>query len=386
MLMLSKSDFLLLPEIHFLNHGSFGAAPRVLVDECLHWQQRMERQPVLMHRDLPGLMHDARRDLAEFLGCDPRDMVYVSNSTFGVNVAAHAIARILQGGDEILTTDHEYGACMRAWEYHVRDTGARIVTASLPMPVPSIDEIGERIWSAVTERTRVLFLSHVTSPTAVRMPVDDLVRRARERGIITVIDGSHIPGHLDLDLEALGADIYTGNCHKWMCTPKGSAFLHVRRELQGLIGPLVMSWGPQGTPLHDSAFVDEHEYLGTRDPAPFLSVPAGIRWMRAHDWPTVQRTARDLVRRGMDRLLEIPGLQAMHADRSDEGLQMGAVILPDDTNVNDLKSILYDRYAIEVVVHRWLNVPILRFSTHAHTSVADIEAMLEAVRREVVAA
>lgn len=383
--MLSKSDFLLLPEIHFLNHGSFGAAPRVLVDECLRWQERMERQPVLMHRDLPELMRDARIALAAFLGCDPRDMVYVSNSTFGVNVAAHAIGRILQEGDEILTTDHEYGACMRAWQQHVVDRGVRIVAAQVPMPVPAYAELADLIWAKVTDRTRVLFLSHITSPTAVRMPVEALIRRANERGILTVIDGSHIPGHVELHLDTLGADVYTGNCHKWMCTPKGSAFLHVRREMQGLIGPLVVSWGPDGTPLHESAFVDEHEYLGTRDPAPFLSVPAGIRWMESNDWSEVQRRSRDLVRWGMDRLTEIPGLQAMHQHRDDEGTQMGAVILPSDTNVNDLKSILYDRYAIEVVVHRWKNVPILRFSTHAHTSHEDVAALVDAMTRQFVA-
>ena len=378
--MLTRDDYFLRPDIHFLNHGSFGATPRVLLDECRRWQERMEHQPVLMHRELPELMYQARIALATYLGCQAQDVVYVTNSTFGTNVAAHAIGRILGAGDEILVSDHEYGACIRAWNTHAVSRGAVIVTAHIPMPVPPIDDIADIIWAGVTERTRVLFLSHITSPTAITLPIAELVRRARQRGIITVVDGSHVPGHIPLHLDELGADIYTGNMHKWMCTPKGSAFLHVRRELQDAIGPIVVSWGPESQSLHHSSFIDEHEYLGTRDPAPFLTVPYAIEWMKANDWPAVQERARMLVRWCMDELTAIPGIRAMHADRRDEHLQMGAVLLPVGTNVDDLKRRLYDEYAIEVVVHAWRNAPIIRFSVHAHTTQRDLAALVAAVK------
>lgn len=377
--MLHRDDFFLRPDITFLNHGSFGATPRELLDECRRWQERMEQQPVLMHRELPQLMFEARTALASYLGCQAQDVVYVANSTFGSNVAAHALGRVLQPGDEILVTDHEYGACIRAWQRHAVDRGAVIVTAAIPMPVPAYDSLVDLVWSRVTDRTRVLFLSHITSPTAVTLPIAELIRRARERGIYTVVDGSHVPGHIALHLDELGADIYTGNCHKWMCTPKGSAFLHVRRSVQHLVGPLVVSWGPLSQSLHHSEFIDEHEYLGTRDPAPFLTVPYAIAWMQRNDWPTIQERANALVRWGIDALTQIPGIRPMHVDRADERLQMGAVILPEGTNVDDLKRKLYDEYAIEVVIHTWLETPILRFSVHAHTTQYDIAALVAAV-------
>jgi isopenicillin-N epimerase len=333
-----------------------------------------------MHRELPELMFQARTALADFLGCKAQDVVYVTNSTFGTNVAAHALGQRLQPGDEILVSDHEYGACIRAWHTHAVRHGAVIVTADIPMPVPSFDSLVDRIWSKVTDRTRILFLSHITSPTAITLPIAELVRRARERGIISVIDGSHVPGHIPLHLDELGADIYTGNLHKWMCTPKGSAFLHVRRELQDAIGPLVVSWGPLSQALHHSEFMDEHEYLGTRDPAPFLPVPYAIEWMQGNDWSAIQERSKALVRWGIDQLTMIPGIRAMHAERSDECLQMGAVLLPHGANVDDLKRKLYDEYAIEVVVHAWLQTPILRFSVHAHTTQEDIAALVSAIR------
>lgn len=378
--MISRDDFLLRKDIHFLNHGSFGATPLVMLDECRRWQERMEQQPVLMHRELAGHMHTARVALSDYLGCATQDLVYVANSTFGTNVAAHAIGKTLQPGDEILVSDHEYGACIRAWQAHACSRGAVIVTAPIPMPVPPLQDLVDLIWQHVTDRTRVLFLSHITSPTAITLPVEELVAKAKERGIITVIDGSHVPGHIPLHLQSLGADIYTGNCHKWMCTPKGSAFLYVRRDMQDMIGPLVVSWGAQNQTLHESLFIDEHEYLGTRDPAPFLTVPFGIRWMVEHDWAQVQERARDLARWGVDQLTALPGIRPMHADRRDEHLQMGAVLLPYDVSVDDLKRTLYDTYAIEVVVHRWLDQPILRFSVHAHTTQQDLVALVDALR------
>lgn len=378
--MLSHSDFLLREDIVFLNHGSFGACPRVILDEQRKWIERLEREPVLFFRELTGLMRTAREAMAEYVGAQPEDLVFVTNSTFGVNVAAHAFGSMLQPGDEILTTDHEYGACDRAWLQYCESKGVRYVRAEIPFPVPSSDEIAELIWSKVTSRTKVLFLSHITSPTAVRIPVEVLCDRAREAGIRTVVDGSHAPGHIPLDLSTLQTDIYTANCHKWMCTPKGSAFLWISPELQPLVPPLVVSWGNEIPTAGDGAFVDEHEYLGTRDVSPFLSVPFAIEWMKQQQWHDVQVHARTLARKAMSGLTSINGIDPLCVDGQDPLLQMAAVLLPQQTDTDHMKQWLYAEQAIEVVVHRWLGRPILRCSTHAHTSSSDIDRLVRAVQ------
>lgn len=378
--MLSRTDFLLRPDITFLNHGSFGACPRIVLNEQRRWIERMEEQPVLFFREVDMLMHDARASLATYIGARPQDVVYVTNSTYGVNVAAHAFGNHLQSGDEILTTDHEYGACDRAWHQHCVSKGIRYIRAEIPIPVPSSQELVEIIWSKVTARTKVLFLSHITSPTAVRLPVEELCARAKAAGIRSVVDGSHAPGHVPLDLSTLQADVYTANCHKWMCTPKGSAFLWVNEDLHQLMSPLIVSWGRASAEQQGGAFIVEQEYLGTRDLSPFLTVPFALRLMEEQPWSVIQNNARSIARQTMDLLTNIPGVSSVCIEGQDPLLQMTAVTLPAVTDVDRMKEWLYTERAIEVVVHRWLGYPILRSSAHAHTSIADVERLTDSVR------
>ncbi|MGH2437433.1 MAG: aminotransferase class V-fold PLP-dependent enzyme, partial [bacterium] len=213
-------------------------------------------------------------------------MVYVPNATVGVNIAARSLP--LGPGDEVLSTDHEYGALRRMWRTVCEERGARYIEARVPVPVTSGEEIVERIWGHVSSRTRVLFCSHITSPTALILPVAGLIGRAREAGITTVVDGAHGPGQIPIDLQALGKDIYAANCHKWVCAPKGSGFLYVRRELQPLIRPLVISWGGELEIRGVSSFLDELEWQGTQDLAAYLAVPAAIRFQREHHWDGVR--------------------------------------------------------------------------------------------------
>lgn len=378
--MLTRQDFVLRSDITFLNHGSFGSCPRELLDEQRRWIDRLEHQPVLYFRELMHEMQRARTALAEYVGARPENLVYVTNSTFGVNVAAHAIAETLRAGDEILSNDHEYGACNRAWKSHAVSKGAVYVQQHIPIPVPVESDLVEILWSGVTERTRVLFLSHITSPTGVQLPVAELCKRARDRGITTIVDGSHSPGHIPLDLSTLGCDIYTANCHKWMCTPKGSAFLWVAGDWIERMMPLVVSWGSDIPTAKDGYFVDEHEFLGTRDHSPFLTVPYAIDWMQRNDWDALQRRCRLLTLQGVEMLCSISGVRSISHGGQDPLLQLGTVILPEDTDTDAMKTWLYDERNIEVVVHRWLNVPILRFSVHAHTSESDILALHTAVQ------
>src|SRR5712691_10980583 len=278
---------LLGPDVVYLHHGSFGACPRPVFAAYQRWQLELERQPVdFLHYRFDGLMREAREKLAAFLGAAPDDLVYVTNATTGLNIVARSLA--LQAGDEVLSTDHEYGALDKTWTFVCGRRGARYVQARLPSPLESPDQVIESIWARVTERTRVLFVSHITSPTALIFPVEALVRRARPAGILTVIDGAHAPGQIPLHLADLGADFYVGNCHKWMCAPKGSGFLYARRDRQSLLAPLVVSWG------WPSGFVEEQQRQGTRDIAAFLSVPAAIEFLREHNWPAVQRACHAL--------------------------------------------------------------------------------------------
>lgn len=381
--MITRSDFLLRSDITFLNHGSFGACPIELLNEQRRWIERLESQPVLYFRELMHEMRSAREALGGYIGAKSQNLAFVTNSTFGVNVAAHAVAAQLQPGDEILSNDHEYGACNRAWNMHAVSRGAVYVQAHIPIPVPSASDVVEIIWSRVTERTKVLFISHITSPTGVRLPVEELCSRARERGIITIVDGSHSPGHIPLDLSTLGCDIYTANCHKWMCTPKGSAFLWVSDAWINRMKPLVVSWGSDIPTVGDGYFIDEHEFLGTRDHSPFLTIPYAIDWMERNDWPALQQQCRSLTESGVEQLCAIEGVTPIGVGGHDPVLQMGTVILPSNTNTDDMKTWLYNERNVEVVVHRWLDTPILRFSVHGHTTSNDIQLLCDCVQEYV---
>jgi isopenicillin-N epimerase len=234
------SHYLLDPHIIFLNHGSFGATPREVMMAYQEWQLRLENQPVqFMTRELlPALQH-ARQILGEHLNADADDLVYIPNATYGLNIIARSLQ--LEPGDEILTTDHEYGACENVWNCIGQKNGSVFVKQSIPLPMASPAEIADHFWQGVTPRTRVIFISHITSPTALRLPVEIICKRARAAGILTIIDGAHAPGQISLDLTDINPDFYIGNCHKWLQSPKGAGFLYAQRAIQTLLEPLVIS-------------------------------------------------------------------------------------------------------------------------------------------------
>jgi isopenicillin-N epimerase len=237
-----RDQFLLASNVIFLNHGSFGACPKPVFDTYQAWQRELEAQPVeFLGRRADKLLDEAREVLAEYLICHPDDVVYVPNATHGMNMIARSIP--LKAGDEILATDHEYGAVDLLWQFICEKTGATYIRHPMPLPMTTPQAFIDQFWSAVTPRTKVISISHLTSPTALIFPIAEIIKRAREAGIYTVIDGAHAPGQLSLNLTELDPDFYTGNCHKWLCAPKGAAFLYVRRDLHHLIDPLIVSWG-----------------------------------------------------------------------------------------------------------------------------------------------
>ncbi|HEX5839407.1 MAG TPA: aminotransferase class V-fold PLP-dependent enzyme, partial [Anaerolineales bacterium] len=324
-----KDHFLLDPGVVFLNHGSYGATPKPVFDAYQKWQRRLETQPVLfLGREFYSLIKESRRALGEYLHASAEDLVYIPNATHGVNIVARSLA--LDPGDEILTTDHEYGACDYTWEFVGSRTGTRYIRQPIPLPVETNEQIVEQFWKGVTPQTKVIYISHITSSTALRFPVEEISRRARQADILTIVDAAHAPGQIPVDLRALGADVVFGNCHKWMLAPKGAAFLYVRRELQDLIQPLIVSWGAHPTPdiASGSRFVDILQWTGTKDPAAALTVPEAIRFMEEHRWEEVRCESHALLRHAIEQVCDLTGMPPLYPLDSTFYSQMGIAPLP----------------------------------------------------------
>ncbi len=376
-----QSHFLLDPEVIFLNHGSFGATPKPVFDIYQEWQRQLETQPVkFLIKDFHENFRSARHQLAAFLGADPLNLVFIPNATFGMNVIARSLN--FQERDEVLTTNHEYGACDNIWSFLNRKTGLKVVRQKIPLPLPSPEEIADRIWEGMTAHTRLIFLSQITSPTAVRLPVEEICRKAREAGILTLIDGAHAPGQLDLNLEEIGADFYVGNCHKWLLAPKGSAFLHVLPERQELIEPLVVSWGwGENCPYEsDSRILTLLEWWGTIDPAAYLSVPAAIQFQEDHNWNDVRELCHTLVTETLVRIETLTGMPSIYGHNKGNFIQLGAAELPPGCQPDKLQSWLYDQNRIEIPIIEWENLWLVRPSVQGYNTREELDKLVEAVK------
>lgn len=361
-----------------MNHGSFGACPIPVFETYQNWQRELERQPVeFLGRRADDLLRTARESLGAYLNVRADDLVYVTNASVGINMVARSLP--LQPGDEILTTDHEYGAMNFTWEFVCRKTGARYIQHPIPLPVGDAAALVDSLWNAVTPRTRVIFISHITSPTALIFPVAELCRRARAAGIWTVIDGAHAPGQIPLDLTALDPDFYTGNCHKWLSAPKGAGFLYVRRDWQALVEPSVISWGWQ----EQYGFVDHHQWQGTRDLAAFLTVPAAINFQRDHNWDAVRRDCHALASEARGRMADLTGLDPITPDSPDWFGQMIALPLP-ACDAGMVKQRLYDEFRVEIPLVTWNGRQFIRASFQGYNTHTDLEHLLAAVRQVVL--
>ena len=367
--------YLLRRDIAFLNHGSFGACPGPVFETYQEWQRRLESQPVaFLGRDLSEYLTSARQPLARYLGTYPEQLVFVPNATLGMNIIARSLD--LQPGDEVLGTNHEYGAVERTWRFNCAQHGAHYRTQPIPLPVTSSQAIVDQLWEGVTERTRVIVISHITSPTALIFPVGEICRRARAQGILTVIDGAHAPGHIALDLDAIGADFYTGNCHKWLSSPKGAGFLYARPERQTLLQPLIVSWGWESRAPGLSRFHDYFDWTGTADPSAYLSVPAAIDFQAQHDWPSVRVACHRLVNDARARIAALTGLPHVVPDSDEWWGQMCVIPLP-PCDVVQLQRRLYDEHQVEVPLLEWDNRPYVRVSAQAYNSPADIDRLVD---------
>jgi isopenicillin-N epimerase len=378
-----RDYFLLDPDVVFLNHGSFGATPRPVFDVYQEWQRRLERQPVqFLANDLGSYLAEAREVLGRFVNAAADDLVYVPNATYAVNAVARSLD--LGPGDEVLASDHEYGACDNVWQFLSIKRGFRYIAQPIPLGL-SEEEMTEALWQGVTPRTKVIYMSHITSPTALRLPVEAICARAREASIVTLIDAAHAVGQIPLDLGAIGADFYTSNAHKWLCAPKGSAFLYARREMQHLIEPLVVSWGwgEDRTFTFGSDFLDAFQWPGTADFSAYLSVPAAIRFQEEHDWSAVRQACHALAGRAIARIGQLAGLPGLYSDDTLYA-QMAIAPLPPITDLPDFKKRLYDEYRVEIPCVQWGDQQFIRISIQGYNTEADVDVLLSALEALLV--
>lgn len=386
-----REHFLLDPGLVFLNHGSFGACPREVVQAQRRWQDELEANPVaFLSRRSGQLLGQARQAVARYLGAQAEHLAFVPNATTGVNIVAQSLA--LQPGDEVLSTNHEYGACDATFHGVCERRGAVYRKVDIPLPFQAAEFV-DRLMAEVTPRTRLIFLSHITSATALIFPVRELCAAARARGVLTLIDGAHAPGQVPLNLQAVGADFYTGNGHKWMCGPKGSAFLHVRPEHHAQLQGPVISWGYVAEQLQASAQGHEAavaalerfsggdtlqrrlQWQGTRDVSAWLALPQAISFQEAHDWPTVQARCHEAAVQTMHTLCQRWGLEPIARDQ--DFAQMAPVPLPPHL-ATDLQQRLFDDSRIEIPVTQHQGRRFLRISVQGYTTAAEVQALLDA--------
>lgn len=371
--------FLLDPGITFLNHGSFGACPREVFEDQQAWALAMERNPVdFLGRQSAALLAQSREALARALGASGADLVYVPNATTGVNIVAHSFP--LAPGDEVLATDLEYGACEAAWQRACERQQAMYRRVTIPLPYDPAQAL-EALLAAITPRTRLVFVSHITSATALTLPVQALCAAARERGIATLVDGAHAPGQIDLAIDAIGADFYVGNAHKWLCAPKGSGFLHARPEHHARLDATVVSWGYTEARPGDEAYLGRGpferrlQWQGTRDLSAWLAVPRAIAFQARHDWPAVRQRCHALARHAHDELIRRHGLQPLSS--ADDWAQMVAIPVP-APDAGELQRRLWEESRIEVPVTTHAGQVYVRVSVQGYNTADDVERLLAA--------
>ena len=382
------------PGVAFLNHGSFGACPTEVLRHQGALRAEMEAEPVrFLGRELDGRLDAAREALGAFVGADPDGLAFTANATGGVNAVLRSLS--FSAGDELLTTDHAYGACRNTLDYVAGRTGARVTVAVIPLPVASPEAVVDAVLEKVTARTRLALLDHITSPTGIILPIQRLVAELARRGVRTLVDGAHAPGMVPLDLRALGAAYYSGNCHKWLCAPKSSAFLWVRRDRQADIHPLTISHGATAVRPGRSRFRLEFDWTGTQDPTAWLTVPKAIDYMGSllpGGWPALMARNRALALAARELLCAAADTPSPSPDEMIGSL--ASILLPDSATAetgwrvrDPLQGRLFDDWSIDVPIMRWPAAPrrLLRISAQLYNTPEHFVRLAEALRKELAA-
>jgi len=372
-----ETQFLLDENITFLNHGSFGACPKPIFEEFQRLQLELEADPVhFIQKKLPVYLKEAKKSLAKFIGCDEQDFFFTPNPTFAINTIMRSLN--LQAGDEILTTNHEYGAMDRTWHFYCKKSGAKYVRQEISLPIVSKEQIIEEFWKGYTSNTKVVFLNQISSSTALIFPVKEICDKAQQLGLITIVDGAHVPGHIDLKISELNPDFYTGTLHKWMLAPKGSSFLYVKKEFQADIDPLVVSWGYESLAPSDSQFLDYHEYQGTQDVSQYLCTPKVISFLEENNWNEKAKACRRIVLENYQRFCDLVGTQPI-CPISEEFLGQMASIPIRTEKPMELKELLYSKYKIQIPIMPLNGNVYMRYSINAYNSQEDLEVLYKAI-------
>jgi isopenicillin-N epimerase len=373
-----KEQFLLNPNITFLNFGSFGASPKPVFDDYQKWQRELEYSPVqfITVNGIKYLQH-SREALGAFIGCHADDVVMVTNPSYAVNIIAKSMN--LQPGDEVLATNLGYGACDRTWKYYCNKVGAKYIQQKINLPIASKESFLQDFFAGVNEKTKLIFVDHITSATGLVLPVQEICDYANEKGILIFIDGAHAPGQIDVNLQTLNVDMYTGACHKWMMTAKGSSFLYVKKKLQHLFDPIVVSWGYDAIYPSHSQFLDYHQMQGTRDFSAFLTIPAAIQFMQENNWEARIAACNNIVMQNAKRFCDLLNTQPISPITKEFIGQMFSIPI----NSNDplaLKAILFDKYKIEVPVMPHNDKLYLRYSIQAFNTQEDLDILFNAMQ------
>lgn len=373
-----KQQFLLRDDITFLNFGSFGACPKPIFEKYQQFQLELEQEPV-QFITANGLkyLETSRQALGNYLHCDKDDLVYVTNPSYAVNAVAKSFG--LKPGDEILTSSLEYGACDKAWEYYCEKTGAVYVKQPISLPVQSKEEFVTEFFKGLSSKTKLVFISHITSSTGLRLPVEAVCAAAKEKGIMTFVDGAHAPGQVPLNLQDSPFDMYTGACHKWMMTPKGSSFLYVKKEYQQMVDPLIVSWGYKALFPSHSTFLDYHQMNGTRDYSAFLTIPTAIQFMKENNWTEVAAQCRILVQQNAAAFCALLGSEPLAPVNDDFILQLFSAEIK-APEPEKLYRHFFDTYKIEIPVMRHGNKVFLRYSINAFNSQQDLDTLFAAIK------
>ncbi len=372
-----KSLFLLDPEITFLNHGSFGACPKPIFENYQYWQLELEKEPVqFIQKNSAQYLKTSKDALANYIGCSSDDFFYTTNPTVAVNTVLRSLN--LEEGDEVLTTNHEYGAMDRTWSYFSKKKGIKYIRQNISLPILSKEQILDEFWSGYTSKTKIIFISHISSVTALVFPVKEICEKARELGLITIIDGAHVPGQLDLNIQELNPDFYTGALHKWLLAPKGVSFLYVKKTFQSSIDPLVVSWGYESESPSDSQFLDYHQHQGTRDISAFLTIPKAIEFLRVNNWEERAASCRKLIRDNYNKFCELLNSKPICPVTSEFLVQMCSIPIQ-TTKPLELKETLFHKYKIEIPVMKLEDKFFLRIAINVYNSQQDLEILQEAL-------
>ena len=372
-----KSQFLLRDDITYLNFGSFGACAKPVFEKYQQLQLELEQEPVqFITANGIQYLQASREALGNYVGCSGDDLVFVTNPSYAVNIIAKSFD--LKAGDEILTTSIEYGACDKTWAYYCKKAGAKYVRQNIQFPLTTKEEFIEQFFKGLTSKTKLVFISHITSATGLRLPVEEICAIAKQKGLMTFVDGAHAPGQIPLNLSSLQADIYTGACHKWMMTPKGSSFLYVKKEYQHLFDPLIVSWGYDSAFPSNSMFLDYHQMQGTRDFSAFLTIPTAIEFMQQNNWQYVAKECRDLVKANALRFCKLLNAEPITPINDDFLVQLYSIEIK-SKEPEKLHQLLFEKYNIQIPVMRQGDKVFIRYSIQAFNTQEDLDKLASAL-------